>query len=50
MIYVLFACFLNSGCITYEFKDKIQCENALKISSKKGPVQMIYCLEVRKAP
>ncbi len=51
LAYVLFLCFHQTGCLTYEFKDKIQCENAVRTIEKKSTgysATILYCQEVRK--
>lgn len=51
LVYVLFMCVSYSGCTTYEFKDKAQCENAIRNiqNHSEGYVKrLLYCQEVRK--
>lgn len=48
LVYVLFICMIDSGCMSYEFKDKLQCENT-KINFRKHMRYFYsFCQEVRK--
>ena len=47
--YILFFCLNGSGCLTYEFSDRVQCENTLKnmLKNKTGMTQLAFCQEVK---
>lgn len=50
IVFVMMFCSSYSGCMNYEFKDKVQCEHAVILMKEKvkAGTNYAFCLEVRK--